>query len=150
MESRSATTPPMKPGKYKRLSAARRKERARVRPARAVPPRALVQALEKCPRRLVVHRVVRQHAGRLATIGGDMAYQGAERRLLAGEAAAAAPVDDVDVRIDLHDTGARLPARTEAAQSMEPDLRQSRHQRASHAIPRRCQHPHESPAPRGH
>src|SRR5919199_44568 len=106
MESRSATTPPMKRGKYKgALSAGRTKKRLGVLPLAAVPARGLVKTLEKAPCRLVVQRVMREDAGRLAAISGEIVYQDAQRRLLADEAARAVPVDDVDMCIDFHDTG---------------------------------------------
>src|SRR5438067_7206220 len=105
MESRSATTPPMKPGKYKGpLSAGRTKKRQGVLPAAAVPARGLVEALEKAPRRLIVHRMVCEDAGRLAGISSEMVYQDAQRGVVAEEAARAVPVNDVDVCIDFHDT----------------------------------------------
>src|SRR5258708_32053751 len=136
MESRSATSPPAKPRKYKgRLSRQRRKKPLRFGPAHAGPARTLEELLEEQPRCAVVQLVMRQPSGRLARIRaaiaprGEMLHCSAQCRRLAHEAAAL-PVDDVHVRVDLCDAiFARLP-RTIAADALQPALRQTPDQRA--------------------
>src|SRR5438094_4782830 len=133
MESRSATSPPAKPPKYKgSLSSSRRKKPLRIGPARAARARALEEPLEEYPRRRVVQLVMRQPSGGLERIGAaiapraEMLHRSAQCRLLAHEAPAL-PVDDVDVRVDLrYALFAGLP-RAKAANAMQPALRQARY-----------------------
>src|SRR5258708_12869760 len=91
---------------------------------------------------------MRQPAGRLARIRaaiaprGEMLHCSAQCRRLAHEAAAL-PVDEVDVRVDLCDAiFAGLP-RTIAADALQPALAQAPDERAFETIPRRREHRQE-------
>src|SRR5260221_8665827 len=112
MVSRSATSPPAKPAKYKRgLSSRRREKLPGINPAHAVLVRALEQSLKELPRRRIVHRVMREPSRRLRPIGAAVAprsevlHRCPQRNRLAHEAARAAPIDDVDMGIGLVDAG---------------------------------------------
>jgi len=149
MESRSATTPPAKPRKYKgRLSSSRRKKPLGVGPLRTVPARVLEEPLEEYPRRRIVQLVMGQPSGGLARIcaaaapRAEMLHRSAQCRLLAHEAPAL-PVDDVDVRVDFRDAFFYRLAGTIAAEAVQPASRQAGYQRTLETIPWRRQHRQE-------
>src|SRR5260221_13771833 len=87
---------------------------------------------------------MRQPSGRLARIHaaiaprGEMLHCSAQCRRLAHEAAAL-PVDDVDVRVDLCDALFPGLPRTIAAYALQPALAQKPYQRAFETIPRRSE-----------
>src|SRR3954469_22633657 len=106
MLSRSATSPPAKPAKYKRgLSSRRREKLPGINPARAVFLRVLEQSLKELPRSRIVHRVMRKPSRRLGPIRAAVAprsevrHRCAQRNRLTHEAARSAPIDDVHMGI---------------------------------------------------
>src|SRR5690349_11230321 len=108
MVRRSAIPPPKWAlGVYGEALRVLREKTHGVGPHRPMAPGHFEELRKETPRRLVVHRVVREHAGGLPPIGaplaarGEMAQREAERRVLADEAARAVPVDYVNVCIDL-------------------------------------------------
>src|SRR3954469_16360383 len=99
MVSRSATSPPAKPAKYKRgLSSPRREKLPGINPARAVLLRALEQNIKESPRLGIVHGVMRQPSGRLGRIRRaaapcrQMLHRSTQRRFFTDETPRAAPI----------------------------------------------------------